>query len=579
MSDAVFSEITDLFDPAPARPDVNPRDLWRILPVRDLMKKAGAPPSDWEAVLGYELADPWWDAFPYLKGDERIDVPALFVNSWYDFGVAETLFEFNFFKQHAVSGRARENQFVIISPMTHCRSEVASESTVVGEREMGDARLDYWNIYLRWFDYWLRGIDSGVTDMPKVQYYVMGRNEWASSEAWPLPETRFTKYYLHSNGRANSGRGTGTLSMGVPASEPSDAFVYDPATPVPSRGGPVCCTGTPDAPEGSFDQSDVEMRHDVLVYSTPPLDQGIEVTGPLEVVLYVSSSARDTDFTAKLVDVYPDGRAFNVQEGILRARYREGFDKKVWMEPDEVLRGSHRSAGYQQLLRVGPPDTSRGLEQQFPTLRPEPEYRRQQLRRNRMAGGEKCDPPQSRLCIPYRSPGDTLGFSLGQLPLPDWNLAGGTYHRAGGERPGQVPRVRPTHCERGASLRCAAPQSVRRRERDDALVSSPLRRVQASRSHFSRPLTKRRKRSPIEGTSRQRPGTVSSIDGSRVSTGWSALSPAGLLVAAVAKRFPRAPGAFLSCSARSWKVGSRRRAPFTPRVRKSTLAARPSSLG
>ena len=336
VSDAVFSEITDLFDPAPARPDVNPRDLWRILPVRDLMKKAGAPPSDWEAVLGYELADPWWDAFPYLKGDERIDVPALFVNSWYDFGVAETLFEFNFFKQHAVSGRARENQFVIISPMTHCRSEVASESTVVGEREMGDARLDYWNIYLRWFDYWLRGIDSGVTDMPKVQYYVMGRNEWASSEAWPLPETRFTKYYLHSNGRANSGRGTGTLSMGVPASEPSDAFVYDPATPVPSRGGPVCCTGTPDAPEGSFDQSDVEMRHDVLVYSTPPLDQGIEVTGPLEVVLYVSSSARDTDFTAKLVDVYPDGRAFNVQEGILRARYREGFDKKVWMEPDEV---------------------------------------------------------------------------------------------------------------------------------------------------------------------------------------------------------------------------------------------------
>ena len=126
------------------------------------------------------------------------------------------------------------------------------------------------------------------------------------------------------------------MSTAPPAAEPSDRFVYDPATPVPSRGGPVCCTGTPDAPEGSFDQSEVELRSDVLVYTTAALERGVEVTGPLQLVLYVSSDQLDTDFTGKLVDVYPDGKAYNVQEGILRGRYRDGFGKKVWMKPGEV---------------------------------------------------------------------------------------------------------------------------------------------------------------------------------------------------------------------------------------------------
>src|SRR6185369_15767914 len=148
--------------------------------------------------------------------------------------------------------------------------------------------------------------------------------------------TQYIKYYLHSGGRANSRFGDGALSDAPPVTEPADSFEYDPASPVPSVGGPGCCAGSADAAAGGLDQADVEQRHDVLVYSTPPLQRGVEVTGPLDLVLFVSSTARDTDFTAKLVDVYPDGTAYNIQESILRARYREGFDKKVWMKQGEV---------------------------------------------------------------------------------------------------------------------------------------------------------------------------------------------------------------------------------------------------
>jgi len=174
--------------------------------------------------------------------------------------------------------------------------------------------------------------------MPHLMIYVMGKNEWRGENEWPLTRTQFTKYYLHSNHEANSRFGDGTLSTALPNEAALDAYMYDPGSPVQSIGGAVCCTGTPDAPAGSYDQSDVEARQDVLVYTTPVLEEGIEVTGPIKAVLYVSSSAKDTDFAAKLVDVYPDGSAYNIQEGILRARYREGWKKKVWMNPGEVYR-------------------------------------------------------------------------------------------------------------------------------------------------------------------------------------------------------------------------------------------------
>ena len=330
-------QVEEMINPAPNPGELDFQAAWRTLPYIDMLKASGAPPTDFEAFVSHEPGDPWWDRIGYVQPDDRFDVPALHVNSWYDLGVGETLKLFNLLSDNAESDRARDNQFAIISPTDHCTSEIATSRTVVGERDLGDARLDYWTIYLDWFDHWLRDDADADFDMPRLQYYLMGANEWRTAGSWPVEGTEFRPMYLHSGGSANTRAGDGRLSWEAPDEEqPADTFTYDPDDPVPTIGGPVCCTGTADAPAGGFDQSAVEDRHDVLVYTSEPLDEGLEVTGPIELVLYVSSDARDTDIVGKLVDVHPDGRAINVQEGILRARYREGYGRKVWMEPGEV---------------------------------------------------------------------------------------------------------------------------------------------------------------------------------------------------------------------------------------------------
>lgn len=334
-----FLEIADLFDPAPRVPEANTWKLAEHLPTVEIMEIAGVAPTDYEELFSHEPTDSWWDQFPYLDEGDKIDTPALFVNGWYDFGVAETLVEFNYFQKNAVSEKAADNQFAIISPMTHCAAQRSiTESTRVGDRLVGDPRYNYWKLYIDWFDHWLKGKDNGVTDLPRFQYFVIGRNEWRGADKFPLPETEWKHFYLHSDGEANESTTGGVLSFQVPDDEPPDVFIYDPLDPMPSRGGPLCCTGADEPVAGSFDQSDIQERTDVLVYTSEPFEQGLEVTGPLKVVLYVSSDAKDTDFTARISDVYPDGQAFNVQEGILRARYRDGFDKTVWMEDGRVYR-------------------------------------------------------------------------------------------------------------------------------------------------------------------------------------------------------------------------------------------------
>ncbi len=308
------------------------------LPSRDILKKAGAPASDFERLIAIGLTDPWWDQFGYVRDGDRFSVPALHINSWYDFGAGDTFVEFNAYRTGAETAAARDNQFVIVSPTTHCRSESLSQSTAVGQLNFGDARFPHWDTYLKWYQYWLAGVDNGVTAMPKVQLFVMGKNEWRGENEWPLARTPWTKFFLHSGGRANSRMGDGTLSTTAPRTEPADEFSYDPGTPVPTVGGSVCsaCTPGQQVVDGPADQAAVELRHDVLVYTSAPLERGLEVTGPLSITLYVSSDARDTDFTAKLVDVHPDGRAFNIQEGIHRMRFREGYGKTVWMAPGQV---------------------------------------------------------------------------------------------------------------------------------------------------------------------------------------------------------------------------------------------------
>ena len=328
--------IREFYDPTPsklAEPDWE-KLVW-TLPLVDIMNKAGALPNDFLELVTRDFGDPWWhDTMGYYDGSETISVPALHVSSWYDISVDESIFEFNYFRENATTDAAANGQYLILAPSTHCRYEEATAKTLVGDRDLGDARLDYYGIYLAWFDYWLKGIDNGVMDGPRVRYYTMGRNEWRSAEVWPLPDVAYTNYYLRSGGDANSRYGDGRLSTEPPGNEPVDSFVYDPANPVPSTGGP---RGTDwGTKAGAVDQGRVEVRDDVLVYSTPPLETGIELTGPITAILYVSSSAKDTDFTVKLVDVYPDGTAYNVQGSVLRARYREGFTRKVWMEQGGV---------------------------------------------------------------------------------------------------------------------------------------------------------------------------------------------------------------------------------------------------
>jgi len=175
--------------------------------------------------------------------------------------------------------------------------------------------------------------------MPKVQYYAMGTNEWRSADSWPLKNTQFQSYYLHSQGDANTRNGDGKLSTTAPvAKEPADHYQYDPGNPVPTLGGAICCISEDAAPAGAYDQAEVENRQDVLVYTSDELAGDLEVTGPISATLFVSSSVKDTDFTVKLVDVHPDGTTYNIQDSILRARYREGFEKQVFMQPDGVYR-------------------------------------------------------------------------------------------------------------------------------------------------------------------------------------------------------------------------------------------------
>jgi hypothetical protein len=353
--------LSKYFDLAPEMPEVDWAEAFWHLPVEDLMRSVdgpkgifadSAPNATGGRMIQRTPNDPAWYRGGLWHDDEGFGVPSLWWMSWYDVSISPNLALFNWVREHAEDPVVRDNQFALIAPVGHCGYRRSQEETVVGERSMGDARFDYEELAYRWFDYWLKGEDNGVLeDTPRVQYYLMGANEWRSSSTWPPEGTRMVTWYLRSGGAANSVFGDGRLSLDpAPDGESSDRFAYDPMNPVLSYGGNVCCTGNAITP-GSFDQRRVEARHDVLVYTSDPLEQGIEVSGPVEVTLYVSSDAKDTDFTVKLVDVDAEGRAWNLDETILRARYREGFDRQVFMEDGGVYR-----------LELGPMSTSNYFE-------------------------------------------------------------------------------------------------------------------------------------------------------------------------------------------------------------------------
>jgi putative CocE/NonD family hydrolase len=329
--------LSKYFDLAPDMPEVDWSAAVRHLPLVEIMESVDGPEGMYAEFIQRSPDDEAWYEGGLYHDHEPWGVPSLWLNSWYDISVGPNLALFNHITHEATDPEVASHQFVVIAPVTHCAFFNTEEETVVGARALGDARLDYVSLIARWFDYWLKGEDNGFPDdTPKVQYYTMGSNRWQSAPTWPPPTAEMVTYYLGSGGQANSIFGGGTLSTKAPEpGEAADTFTYDPTLPVPSVGGGVCCIG--DAIEaGSFDQREVEARNDVLVYTSDPLEEPLEVTGTIEVTLYVSSDARDTDFTVKLVDVHPDGRAYNLDETIQRVRYREGYDRQVFMEPGEV---------------------------------------------------------------------------------------------------------------------------------------------------------------------------------------------------------------------------------------------------
>lgn len=287
---------------------------------------------DWLAHPNY---DEYWQSVAHKEYYEQMTVPALNIGGWYDIFLGPTLENYTGMKQRGGSTLARKHQRLVIGPWPHGSFTGVFPERSYGLMASGDA-VDLIGVQLRWFDHWLKGLDNGMEQDKPVKLFVMGLDRWREEDDWPLPDTQFRSYHLHSGGHANSAAGDGTLSTEVPADEGEDVYLYDPRHPVPTVGGAILISLALGMDQGPRDQRSVEAREDVLCYTTPPLEQPVEVTGPIELVLFVSSSARDTDFTGKLVDVYPDGRAEILTDGILRTRYRESFSKPKLMEPGQV---------------------------------------------------------------------------------------------------------------------------------------------------------------------------------------------------------------------------------------------------
>jgi putative CocE/NonD family hydrolase len=326
------------FDLAPERPRVDWSEGLAHLPVQDIIKNVNGPVGVYEKMIRRKPNDPDWYKGGLYHDDMDLGTPSFWWVSWYDVSSSPNLTLYNHVRENAKDKEVRDNQYLIIAPTLHCRYTRATEETIVGERNVGDARLNYDEQTYAWFDHWLKGEKSELMDnLPKVQYYTMGSNKWQSADTWPPEGIKMTTYHLNSGGMANSLNGDGILSEKTPSGDKADAYTYDPHNPVTSYGGNVCCTGNA-VQGGSFDQRKMEVRNDILVYTSEPLKEGVEVSGFIESTLYVSSDAKDTDFTIKLIDVYPDGRAYNLDETIQRARYRDGYDKEVFMEDGKVYK-------------------------------------------------------------------------------------------------------------------------------------------------------------------------------------------------------------------------------------------------
>ncbi len=303
-------------------------------PVLEAPSGEGIAPyfKDW---LAHPNFDEYWKRISIEDHYAQIQVPVYGMGAWYDIFLGGTLKNYVRLKTEAGAEAARKGQRLLVYVGGHAGGW---DSRKVGAVDFGEKLpIDGDELTLWWYDWLLKGEANGVEKEKPVKIFVMGKNEWREEDDWPLARARITKYYLHSAGSANGIGGNGTLSPVAPAEEKADQYVYDPDDAAPTIGGPLCCGALPTG-IGPEDQRPAEARSDVLVYTTPSFAKDTEVTGPVSLDLYVSSSAVDTDFTGMLVDVWPSGLAQNLTSGILRLRYRNSQEKPELANPSETYR-------------------------------------------------------------------------------------------------------------------------------------------------------------------------------------------------------------------------------------------------
>ena len=308
-------------------------ELFYTLPLDAVDAATGRDLPFWHDLLLHTEYDDYWAALNLEERWGEIGVPALNMGGWYDIFIEGSFACFNGLRKGGRTPNARRSQ-LIVGPWVHS----LSVSPKVGDIDFGaHSMYDLDLLEYRWWEQWLRGVDTGILEEGPLRLFIMGVNEWRAEQEWPLARTEWQKWYLHSGGSANTLRGDGALAPQTPATEAPDHFVYDPHFPVQTSGGNNCCAPNI-TPWGPYDQRAVEMRSDVLCYTSEPLAEDMEITGPITMVLYAATDCPDTDWTAKLVDVAPSGYAKNLCDGIVRARYRESITAPTLLTPNQVYR-------------------------------------------------------------------------------------------------------------------------------------------------------------------------------------------------------------------------------------------------
>ncbi len=304
-------------------------DWWQWLPMESfpLLRAHDLAPFFFEWI-DHSSYDAYWQRWSIERVYSRIRVPALHIGGWYDIFRDGDLQLYEGLRTQAGSEKARKNQKLLMGPWYH-----NPWNRILGPCDLGDAAASCVDdLQVQWYDFWLKGIENGIMEEPRVHYYMLGANEWGDDASWPPAKAQPVTLYLHSRGRANSLSGDGALTGRQPEDEAPDVYVYNPRDPIPSLGGQSCCIPGV-TPMGPADQRLVEATNQVLVYTTPPLKRPFCIAGKASVHLWIATDVPDTDFCAKLVDVSPSGRALNLTSGILRAKYRDSLEHPTLLSP------------------------------------------------------------------------------------------------------------------------------------------------------------------------------------------------------------------------------------------------------